>query len=152
MSAIDQTTPRIVFGGEDECQALEAFLAERVYEFNAETTGYFDGKLLGGSIRSDSGEILAAVSGHTWGGCCEITYLWVQQAHRGLGFGQALMQATEREAVRRGCEQMVLSTHSFQAPEFYERLGYLKQAIIHGRPKGHSNIVYRKRLAAENSV
>jgi len=43
-------------------------------------------------------------------------------------------------------------THSFQAPEFYERLGYERRYAIEGRPKGHSNIVYIKLLKGENGT
>lgn len=100
----------------DDRPALEAFLGDRLYEFNSTTTGIYDGKLLNASVEDDAGHIVAALSGHTWGGCCEIGRLWVHESMRGTGLGTALMQAAEREAVRRGCHQIVLSTHSFQAP------------------------------------
>ena len=45
---------------EAQCQQLAAFLADRIYEFNATATGYFDGMLLAGCIRTDAGEIIAA--------------------------------------------------------------------------------------------
>jgi len=47
-----------------ECEKLGAFLADRIDEFKANATGYFDGKLLGGCVRSDAGE---AVAGYTRG-------------------------------------------------------------------------------------
>ena len=131
---------------ERECERLEAFLVERIYEFNAQATGYFDGRLIAARLRNEPGEIVAAVNGHTWGGCCVVAHLWVHELHRGRGLGRLLLQAIEAEASRRGCEQIVLSTHSFQAPAFYERLGYEKQAIVQGRPKGHASITYVKRL------
>src|SRR5262245_6037900 len=143
-------TPRVEFCDEGECRELEAFLVERIYEFNAKTTGYFDGKLLGGRLRDEAGAVIGALNGHTWGGCCVVVHLWVHDAHRGRGLGRALLQAAEAEAARRGCEQVVLSTHSFQAPAFYERLGYKKQAVIPGEPKGHASIIYVKRLRGEN--
>lgn len=43
---------------------------------------------------------------------------------------------------------MVLSTHTFQAPAFYERLGYKRQAVVLGQPKGHANVTYVKRIEA----
>jgi hypothetical protein len=46
-----------------ECQKLRTFLADRIYEFNAKETGYFDGLLLGGCIRSETGEIIAGFNG-----------------------------------------------------------------------------------------
>ena len=57
------------------CQKLEEFLVDRIYEFNSEATGYFDGRLLGGSVMNEAGEIIAGFSGHTWGSCCEISNL-----------------------------------------------------------------------------
>ena len=130
---------------ENEIPALEAFLVERIYEFNARATGYFDGRLLGGRLRDDSGEVIGAFTGHTWG-CCVITHLWVHESRWRQGLGRALLQAAETEAARRGCELAVLSTHDFQAPAFYERLGYERRAVIRDRPKGHADLVYVKRL------
>ena len=145
-------TPSVELCEERECQQLEAFLVERIYEFNARATGYFDGRLIGGRVRDEAGEVIGAFNGHTWGGCCVIAHLWVHESHRRRGLGRTLLQAAEAEAARRGCEQVVLSTHSFQAPAFYERQGYEKQAVIHGRPKGHSDVIYAKRLKPEKGI
>ncbi len=113
---------------------LEAFLGDRLYEFNSGTTGISDGELLNASVEDEAGHIVAAMSGHTWGGCCEIGRLWVHETLRSTGVGTALMQAAEGEAVRRGCHQIVLSTHSFQAPRFYEKLGFRRLAAIPNYP------------------
>ena len=141
-----ETTDRIELCEESECPDLEAFLVDRIYEFNADATGYFDGRLVGGRLRGQSGEVIAAFNGHTWGGCCVIAHLWVQESQRGRGLGRRLLQAAEAEAIRRGCERVILSTHSFQAPVFYERQGYEKQAVIDGWPKGHADAIYVKRV------
>ena len=111
-------TPSVELCEERERQQLEAFLVERIYEFNARATGYFDGRLIGGRVRDEAGEVIGAFNGHTWGGCCVIAHLWVHESHRRRGLGRTLLQAAEAEAARRGCEQVVLSTHSFQAPAF----------------------------------
>ena len=131
---------------ESRCKEIAMFLADRIYEFNVNATGYADGRLIAGTIQDDNGEIIAGINGYTWGGCCEITNLWVHERHRGEGLGRALVQAAEAEAVRRGCEQIVLMTHSFQAPKFYEHLGYDRKYDIEGRPRGHADIIYVKRL------
>jgi len=140
----------IPFDDDAECRALGALLADRIYEFNAGATGYFDGRLLAGCVRSESGEIIAGFDGHTWGGCCELSHVWVHERHRGQGLGTLLLRAAEAEAVARGCAQVVLATHSFQAPGFYERMGYEKKYAIEGRPRGHADIIYVKVLQPEN--
>jgi GNAT superfamily N-acetyltransferase len=132
-----------------ECQGLGTFLADRIYEFNAKATGYCDGMLLAGSVRSETGEIIAGFNGYTWGGCCELSNVWVHESHRGRGLGALLLRSAEAEAVARGCLQVVLATHSFQAPGFYERLGYQRKYVIEGRPTGHSDIIYIKVLQDE---
>jgi GNAT superfamily N-acetyltransferase len=143
---------RAVISEQQDIEALESFLAERIYEFNVKATGYADGWLVAGTIQDDAGEIIAGINGHTWGGCCVIDHVWVDERHRGQGLGKALMQAAESEAVHRGCEQVVLITHSFQAPEFYEHLGYERKYAIEGRPKGYADIVFVKRLSDKNGT
>jgi ribosomal protein S18 acetylase RimI-like enzyme len=136
----------------DDHPELEALLEDRLYEFNSRTTSIFDGTLLSAAIEDDDGNVVAGMSGHTWGGCCEIRLLWVDESRRGSGLGTALMRAAEREAMRRGCHQIVLSTHSFQAPRFYERLGFRRLAFIPEYPRGHEQVIYIKSLPAEAGV
>jgi len=129
-----------------DCEKLGSFLADRIYEFNANATGYFDGRLIGGCIRNNAGDVVAGFNGHTWGGCCELSHVWVDERYRGQGLGAVLLRSAEAEATARGCEQVVLATHSFQAPGFYERMGYERKYVIEGRPKGFADIIYVKAL------
>jgi ribosomal protein S18 acetylase RimI-like enzyme len=122
------------------------FLEDRLYEFNAEATGIRDGEGLGAFVRDEHGAILAAAAGHTWGGTAELKQVWVHPRLRGRGLGRELVAAAEAEARRRGCVQLVLSTHAFQAPGFYRKLGYETVAEMPEYPRGHSQIWMRKRL------
>ena len=126
--------------------ALDAFLVDRLYDFNAAATGLDGGELLAAAIRGDGGDVIAAATGHTWGGTCYVAHLWVAQAQRRAGLGRALIAAIEAEARRRGCGQVLVATHSFQAPGFYERLGYEQRARIDDYPRGRAQLHYVKRL------
>ena len=88
-------TKAVALLSEAECPELESFLADRIYELNSQATGYFDGKLLAGTIRNDAGKVIAGFSGHTWGGCCNISHVWVHEQHRGKGLGKTLLQVAE---------------------------------------------------------
>jgi ribosomal protein S18 acetylase RimI-like enzyme len=129
---------------EDE---LNSFVDARIYEFNIQATGFDDGKPFSGVVRDEGKNIVAAVNGHTWGGCCHVAHLWVAESQRRQGYGSALLKFAEEEATRRACLQVQLLTHSFQAPEFYERHGYIRVATIDNYPQGHAQYVYAKPLA-----
>jgi GNAT superfamily N-acetyltransferase len=131
---------------EDGCRELESELVDRIYDFNVDATGYADGRLIGGAIRNDAGDLIAGYSGHTWGGCCVITHLWVAQSFRGRGLGRQLLESAETEALRRNCRHAIVSTHSFQAPGFYERMGFDPVATVADWPAGHSAAIYRRIL------
>jgi ribosomal protein S18 acetylase RimI-like enzyme len=123
---------------------IGAFLTDRIYEFNSNATGLFDGEEFAGAIRNIDGDIVAGANGHTWGGCCHIANLWVHESVRHQGVGSQLMHAIEAHARARHCTQIVLSSHSFQAPEFYRKLGFVEQARISGYPNGHADIHFTK--------
>lgn len=71
---------------------------------------------------------------------------WVEESRRHCGLGTKLLQAAEQEARRRGCRQIMLMTFSFQAPGFYARNGFEVVASIEEHPRGHTNLLMRKRL------
>jgi len=123
------------------------YLEERIYEFNSRTTGIDDGQWLAFFVR-ERDRIVAGICGNTWGGTCELRQFWVEEPRRRHGIGTMLFDAAEQEARRRGCTQIVLMTFSFQAPEFYERNGFEVVATVDGHPRGHKNLLMRKKLAA----
>ena len=127
---------------------LQAFLEERIYEYNAAVTGYRDAEVFSAIRAGESGEIEAGIYGYTWGGCCVVTHLWVSAHLRGRGLGAALLDEVERHARHRRCYIVFLSSHSFQAPDFYVRRGYTPLARVRDCPVGHSDIHYAKRLDA----
>lgn len=122
------------------------YLEDRLYEFNKAATGITDGRSIGVFLRDSTRTILAGVAGHTWGETCELRQVWVVESLRRQGIGRSLLAEAESEALRRGCRQIVLTTHSFQALQFYERLGFLAVSELPEYPRGHSQIVLRKPL------
>lgn len=131
---------------ENPADADVHFLDDRINEYNFETTGITDGKIVSYFVRDDADEIIAGLYGWTWGGTCEVRYLWVRADYRKRGYGDALMAAAEREAIARGCSQMVLDTHSFQAPRFYQRLGFEIIGVHRDYPRDHQKLYLRKQL------
>src|SRR5436190_329787 len=82
-----------------------AFLEDQINRLNVEETDITDVGLLASFVRDAAGEIVAGIFGWTWGGCCEIRYLWVREDMREQGYGTRLLQAAEQEAAARDCSQ-----------------------------------------------
>jgi GNAT superfamily N-acetyltransferase len=83
-------------------------LEDAIYAFNADATGYRDGRLLAILLKDAAGRLYAGLSGHTWGGTCEVKLLWVEASRRRSGLGTRLLRAAEAEARARGCRKVVL--------------------------------------------
>ena len=94
------------------------------------------GQLLGGCVGS-------TVDVWHW---LTVDTMWVEPSRRGEGIGRALLAEVESQSRERGCRWAKLNTWEFQAPAFYERLGY----VVYGReidyPPGHINHLMRKDL------
>ena len=122
------------------------YLEDRLYEFNSGATGITDGEWLGIFVKDEVGRIVAGICGNTWGGCLELRQFWVEEARRKQGLGTRLLGAAEQEGRRRGCRQILLMTFTFQAPAFYTKHGYEVIAVVDDHPRGHQNLLMRKRL------
>ncbi len=120
-------------------------LRDALDEFNYKATGYRDGRALSCFLRKD-GVLAAGIDGFSWGGYARVEYLWVADRHRGQGLGAQLLAAAEGEARRRGCETIVLDSHSFQAPDFYRRRGYREMGTTTGTPRGFTQTLFQKSL------
>jgi GNAT superfamily N-acetyltransferase len=83
-------------------------------------------------VRSNSDELLAGISGYLWSKVFEIDYLWVHETLRGQGVGSKLVLDMEEEAKERGCRTITANMFSFQASEFYRKLGYVAFGVIDG--------------------
>ncbi|WP_052140588.1 GNAT family N-acetyltransferase [Janthinobacterium lividum] len=98
------------------------------------------------TLRDAEGKVVGGLSGDTWTGWLQVHALWVADGLRGKGHGGKLLQTAEREAVRRGCTRAYLETLEFQAPAFYQKLGYAIFSRLDGFPPGGARYVLVKTL------
>lgn len=121
-------------------------LRNAVIAFNVAATGFSDGAPLGCLVRDEARRLVAGLDGFTSGGYAMIEWLWVDADHRHEGLATRLVRAAEHEAVRRGCVVVRVNTHTFQAPGFYERLGYEEIGRADDTPVGHGEVFFERRL------
>ena len=113
----------------------KAFLNDQLYRFNATATGVHDGQWLAVFVRDADGQIMAGLHGWTWGRIGYVDTFWIREDLRRQGLGTRLLAAAEGEASRRGCREMHLTTHSYQAPGFYRRWATRSSASCPAGPR-----------------
>lgn len=72
----------------------------------------------------EAGQVVAGVVAAAYWGKLHISLLWVHPDHRSKGLGRRLMGWAEERGRELGCASAMVNTMSFQAPDFYARLGY----------------------------
>ena len=135
----------LTVGGADA--ALDERLSTELTSYNEDATGVRDQREVTVKVLDDAGDLVAGLSGWTWGTCAGIELVWVHEAHRAAGWGGRLLAAAEEEARSRGCHQVLVSSFTFQAPDFYRQHGYVERGRSEGIPlAGASDVHFRKRL------
>lgn len=76
-----------------------------------------------------------------------VELLFVPDRLRGQGVGRELMEQAEVVAHQHGCIGIHLDTFTFQAPDFYRKLGYTLVGEIANYPPGSSRFFFHKHLS-----
>ena len=94
----------------------------------------------------ESGRIIGGLVGETFLGWLYVSALWVAEGHGRQGYGRRIMETAEAEARRRGVKNAYLDTLSFQAPDFYAKLGYREFGRLADFPAGYDRCWLAKAL------
>lgn len=101
---------------------------------------------------TDEGQTVGGLVGTTNWEWLYISTLAVDNRLRGQGLGRQLVQEAERIAMKRGCRGVWINTFTFQAPYFYENLGYEPFGQLDDYPAGQQRIFLRKILSPSSTL
>lgn len=117
-----------------------------INDFNIAIAGDPQEKNLCFVLQSPQGENVGGVIGATYWEWFYVSLVWIREDLRGKGYGIQLMAQSEAEAIRRGAKHAYLDTFDFQAPGFYEKLGYEVFGTLPDFPPGHTRYFMKKDL------
>jgi GNAT superfamily N-acetyltransferase len=123
-------------------------LWDGLIRYNLATAGPFRYRRTVLTVRDRNKRLLGGLILQSYWKESYVELLWLSARARRLGLGRRLMQEAERRARRRGSLLIHLNTYSFQAPGFYEKLGFRRLGGMSGSPAGESRHFYAKRLRA----
>ena len=97
-------------------------------------------------IARDNGKMIAGLTGFVAGAVALVKYLWVGKKYRGAGLGRELMNRVDILVKERNCKVIRVDTFSYQAPEFYKKMGYTLGATIPGYFEGQDRFFFEKKV------
>lgn len=127
-------------------EGLGKQILDEVLRYNSSRVGPLRDEKYVLGVRTNAQELMGGLVGvQFWNGMF-VDLLWVHERCRHRGIGTRLMQRAEVDLLSRGGEVIFLSTWSFQAPAFYEKLGYCAFGKLEGMPRGSTRTWYLKYL------
>ncbi|MEE4195488.1 MAG: GNAT family N-acetyltransferase [Anaerolineae bacterium] len=122
------------------------FIASRLGEFNQPYVGSDEPIKVVLGVDTETGDLVGGLSAQIYYRVMSIDLLWVDQRVRGQGVGKILIHQAEKIARRSGCVMIHLDTFDFQAPSFYEKMGFERWGELGPYPNGHKRYYYRKMI------
>jgi ribosomal protein S18 acetylase RimI-like enzyme len=94
-----------------------------------------------------SGTVVGGLTAETQFAWLKVSIVAVAENARRHGVGRGLMELAEKEAVARGCRHAFLDTMDYQAPGFYQKLGYqIAGKLENWDSHGHAQFLFTKGL------
>jgi GNAT superfamily N-acetyltransferase len=101
-------------------------------------------------VRDKNKQIIGGMTGTFILTSLSVKYLWLDESIRGSGIGSELVTRIESEAIERGVNNIYLDTFTFQAPKFYEQLGFKEVGRYTDFPLvGVDRVFYQKKIVSD---
>lgn len=107
---------------------------------NQASTGIVDkGATLAVFLRDATGAVEGGMWAKLWYNWMKIEFAFLPAHRRGQRLGARILSTLETAAVAHGAVGIWVESFNFQAPGFYEKLGYRTVGKLTDRPVGHAN-------------
>lgn len=96
-----------------------------------------------------TGRVIGGLSGELLWGWLFVSLLWVDESARGKGLGTRLVQKAEDDLRQQDGSGLYLWTQDWEAPEFYEKIGFQRFVSLPDFPHGYQRIGLLKRILGQ---
>ncbi len=103
-------------------------------------------------LKNSNEDIIGGIITSMLTGVMHLEILWVDEPYRGQGFGKKLVLRAEKLGKEKGYPASQTWTFSFQAPEFYQSIGYKVLGIFDGYANGITEYVLLKILSTNSQT
>jgi GNAT superfamily N-acetyltransferase len=122
------------------------YIRQRLMEYNLRQVGHMEVENFSLFVKDTDETVLGGITGAILWDIMRVDILWLDDLLRGKGYGSKLIRMAEQYAADKQCKLIKLDTFSFQAPEFYKKLGYEVYGVVEDEPKGFQHFYLYKRV------
>ena len=99
------------------------------------------------AAEDETGKLVGVITGRAYYEEVQIGDLIIDASVRRNGLGSRLVEHVEKEYSGKGYKILTLTTHGFQAPEFYRKLGFELEFVRENKDPKLSKYFFRKALS-----
>jgi len=125
-------------------------ILEKIIEYNLSRIESKEVKPIAIFVKDENDNEVGGISAETHGNWLEISLLYVNEKLRGQKIGSKLLKDVEAKAIKRGCKYSFVDTFSFQAKDFYVKLGYKEVFTLEEYPLTSKRHYFVKQLIRNN--
>jgi ribosomal protein S18 acetylase RimI-like enzyme len=92
----------------------------------------------------DGQRLIGAVIGKIYSNWMHLDLVWVDESYRGNSVGSRLLDTSYQTATAAGLHGIEVWTQSWQAPDFYRKLGYENFAVFDDFIEGYKRYILRR--------
>lgn len=115
--------------------------------YNESFTGSVLREKVSSFVKDESGVVVGGILGEINWNWMHIQGLWVDEAFRKDGWGSKLIENLEQYALSKSIANIRLETTTFQALDFYLKLGYSVFGELPNMPLGHTSYFLQKQMS-----
>lgn len=99
-----------------------------------------------GLVAYEKNKLIGSIVGKIYFDWLHVDLIWVDDSEQRKGIGTRLMDMAAEKALEMGLHGIEVWTQSWQAPEFYRKLGYDEFAVIDDFGPGRKRHAFRRYL------
>jgi len=127
----------------------EEYVKTHLFAYNTKVAPPISGELalnIHFVLKNLDEEIYGGLFGKIYRNCLFVEILWVSEQVRGCGYGKQLMGEAEKMARAEACTFIHLDTFSFQAPNFYQKIGFEVFGVLDNYLDGSKRYFLKKTI------
>ena len=127
-------------------ETVKSDILSGLRSYNLQFFPHDESKTIACIEKDEKGKFFGGLFGEIYTNTLFVEYFWLDEAKRKLGLGTQVFQRVEDEVKQLGVTDICLDTFTFQAREFYLKLGFNEVGRFSGFPMAGIDKIFLQKL------